>query len=82
LGLILHLRRLLAHLRWCKATNLRDKVYRLLGVANRTGSLSLDYAKDVATLYIEIVRILIAEHESLKILSTEKCSTSKIDIPS
>jgi hypothetical protein len=80
--LALHLRVLLVQMRWCKATDPRDKVYGLLGLATRTGSLVADYSKDVSTVYMETARALIAEHETLEILSIEKCSTSVIDLPS
>jgi len=66
-----HLLRLLSEVRNSYATDDRDKVYAILGLASDINSLSLfpDYSKDAPELYIRMVRSWIQRDGNLDILS-------------
>jgi Heterokaryon incompatibility protein (HET) len=51
------------------ATNPRDKVYALLGVANRNSRAHPDYRLDVETVYVDATRYVINESQDLAILA-------------
>jgi hypothetical protein len=52
-----------------RATNPRDKVYALLGVANRNSRAHPDYRLDVETVYVDATRYVINESQDLAILA-------------
>jgi len=76
------LTRLLISTRDSKATDPRDKVYDLLGMATHQGSLVPDYRKTTAEVYMEATRALIAENHGLEVLNTVHCLEHDENIPS
>jgi Heterokaryon incompatibility protein (HET) len=65
----LRLRSLLSQTRFSEATDPRDKVYGLLGIAKHNGSIIPNYEMTKAEVYIQTARALIDEYEHLGILS-------------
>jgi hypothetical protein len=73
---------LLQHRRQSKATDPRDKVYGLLGIATNRGSLAPDYRRSLAEAYMETTRVLIVESRSLEVLNATYPLERASDLPS
>ena len=70
--------RLLTHFRHCEATDPRDKVYALLGLASDIPSdaeFGPDYASSVAQVYQDLVRFVVTKDRNLDILRA--CQTPR-----
>lgn len=70
--------RLLTHFRHCEATDPRDKVYALLGLASdipNDAEFGPDYSSSVAQVYQELVRFVVMKDQNLDILRA--CQTSR-----
>ncbi len=65
----LRLSNLLCSTRNRHATDHRDKVFGLLGLATHTGGITADYSKSTVKVFVEVARALIEEDANLNILS-------------
>ena len=65
---------LLERFRYCEATDPRDKIYAILGMASDIdlGDINIDYMLPVQQLYQNVVRFLITKHKNLDILGAFK----------
>jgi hypothetical protein len=61
---------LLERFRYCEATDPRDKIYAILGMASDIdpGDINIDYTLPVQQVYKDIVRLFLSKHKSLDIL--------------
>lgn len=61
---------LLERFRYCEATDPRDKIYALLGLASdvQPDEITIDYTMPVQQLYIDIVKFFLSKHQTLDIL--------------
>ena len=65
---------LLERFRYCEATDPRDKIYAILGMASDIdlGDINIDYMLPVQQLYQNVDRFLITKHKNLDILGAFK----------
>jgi Heterokaryon incompatibility protein (HET) len=73
---------LLSQTRFNESTDPRDKIYGLLGIATKYGSIGPDYALTMAEVYLDTVRVLIDVHDHLGVLSNCQYVKRSPDIPS
>jgi hypothetical protein len=61
---------LLESFRYCEATDPRDKIYALMGLAFdvQPGDINIDYTLPVQYVYKDIVKLFLSKHQSLDIL--------------
>lgn len=77
--------RLLTQFRHCGATDPRDKVYALLGIASdmpNDADLKPDYAKPVAEVYQDLVKFIVTKDRNLDLLRACQISRPEHDLPS
>ncbi|KAL8917848.1 MAG: hypothetical protein Q9172_005670 [Xanthocarpia lactea] len=77
--------RLLTQFRHCEATDPRDKVYALLGMASDMpddADLKRNYAKPVAKVYQDLVEFIVTKDRNLDILRACQMSRPEHDLPS
>ncbi|KAI4267787.1 MAG: hypothetical protein L6R38_008099 [Xanthoria sp. 2 TBL-2021] len=77
--------RLLTQFRHCEATDPRDKVYALLGIASDMpddADLKPNYAKSVAEVYQDLVEFIVKKDRNLDILRACHISGPEHDLPS
>ncbi|CAJ2505055.1 Uu.00g124490.m01.CDS01 [Anthostomella pinea] len=73
---------MLTDARWFEATDPRDKVYALIGLADDGGAISVDYRKSAAQVYADAARYVIRGSRSLRVLSlVNAINTDHIDFP-
>lgn len=76
------LKKLLLATRSNSATDPRDKIFALLGLATQKGSLEADCSKSVAEVYIEAAWTLTRETQSLEVLTLTSSTHRVEDLPS
>ncbi|KAL8771407.1 MAG: hypothetical protein Q9209_003075 [Squamulea sp. 1 TL-2023] len=77
--------RLLTQFRHCEATDPRDKVYALLGMASDMpddANLKPNYAKPVAEVYRDLVEFIVTKDRNLDVLRACQISGPEHDLPS
>ncbi|KAL9036236.1 MAG: hypothetical protein Q9180_004415 [Flavoplaca navasiana] len=77
--------RLLTQFRHCEATNPKDKVYALLGMASDMpddADFKPNYAKPVAEVYQDLVEFIVTKDRNLDILRACEISGPEHDLPS
>lgn len=72
---------LLTNLRYFQASDHRDKIYALLGIATNVGSIIPDYTKSVIQVYKEAVKHCIEQDQSLRVLCLSR-SVRNYELPS
>lgn len=67
-----------------QATNLRDKLYALLGMASDISPDDIipDYTKSVQEVFLDLVRFMVVKHRNLDIISSGRLTISGISSPS
>ncbi|XXH02833.1 hypothetical protein Hte_009220 [Hypoxylon texense] len=67
-----------------QATDLRDKLYALLGMASDISPDDIipDYTKSVQDVFLDLVKFMAVEHRNLDVVSTGRLSISDSAIPS
>ncbi|KAL9631354.1 MAG: hypothetical protein Q9204_004267 [Flavoplaca sp. TL-2023a] len=77
--------RLLTQFRHCEATNPKDKVYALLGMASDMpddADFKPNYAKPIAEVYQDLVEFIVTKDRNLDILRACEISGPEHDLPS
>ncbi|KAI4274215.1 MAG: hypothetical protein LQ337_004094 [Flavoplaca oasis] len=77
--------RLLTQFRHCEATNPKDKVYALLGMASDMpddADFKPNYAKPVAEVYQDLVEFIVTKDRNLDVLRACEISGPEHDLPS
>ncbi|PWW76860.1 HET-domain-containing protein [Tuber magnatum] len=88
----LNLRTLLRHFRYSQATDIRDKVYAMLGISSQVGRssaehgvkpLQADYRKAVEDVYREAAAYIMTDEQDLRLLANEysPCSRQLTKMP-
>jgi hypothetical protein len=67
---------LLTHSRYCKATDLRDKVYAFIGLGDKGYNIVPDYSLSLAEVLVDTTRKIIEHEDSLDILTRAVASQS------